>query len=894
MDRMTLPDKELTKSSLFKLSLTAHNQDRSGLLTSLIAIDAFILKFISVNDVKESFISKVKSRVHALSKYARVRPTNTFSLEGDSSTPIPLVTKFEPRSIEELVLEDAHARAEARYRKRVRSRIGKTHIRRKANEIWAERSASPRLIGGSASSDITAKDIARVFSSSAFSTGIDMRDFPLIEKILGIRVRTVQDKENVREALDEHNSGHIDPSRLSAWVSSGMYLRHKSYIRQFRNYLYYRWLKSTGGWEAFLARLDMLVGIRHLSRLESELPHCKMEKLIPIAGKMTSYPDVVEARYGLEQELSLYLSAVKAVDERAELSLLYRLAADDAEWNCRWNFLTRAGQYLLSTESLLVDASRDMAVAYSSCMPESIPFPRPAVKLLRSVSTAGFDGIERSSSVALISAKVEYQQGKAYDLAWAVILEPIILSFDTDCTGSFDEDETKLLLQCVKKPLPERKLLFEFPEVLTSSASLEKVRDFLVKNVKWLRLSSKSDLADSYRMGRGRGQITVDIKGVRQSSSMLLVSLCRQTAKELSLAATTLTSYSQLSESDDSANEYALFVRCQMLAMRQVVMLLNTPLGRVQRETVRGTLKEIWGYLVDESDEVNRYSIIQYAFRLHSCRKGMLITEWPHLIRYLTIGWNFKPTERMHILTQFVSTVRGRKDLKWFTESDVVNVLSTDILLSPPSDGTALEKEQTKRRLNWRREKDAEMHMLSVARQQALLIALKVRHVRVHESNHRCYVLGLDRVIRSLAENQKWKLFRSEEDDDLPKELPKEILPVFLLSKGVPASAFYNTSLTPFLSLYSFKKGQLDTRAVPIDELLEEADTHIHFSKYNIINKFMKSAVILKNKHYDVYSRLAVKALQMHRRDVDIYGGEFLSEILSGTSHCVKKLELTT
>ena len=125
---MTLPDKELTKSSLFKLSLTAHNQDRSGLLTSLIAIDAFILKFISVNDVKESFISEVKSRVHALSKYARVRPTNTFSLEGDSSTPIPLVTKFEPRSIEELVLEDAHARAEARYRKRVRSRLSLIHI----------------------------------------------------------------------------------------------------------------------------------------------------------------------------------------------------------------------------------------------------------------------------------------------------------------------------------------------------------------------------------------------------------------------------------------------------------------------------------------------------------------------------------------------------------------------------------------------------------------------------------------------------------------------------------------------------------------------------------------------------------------------------------------------
>ena len=870
VSRLTIPDEELKKIGLGSLTFEYYQRERTKLVNAIVSIDSILLKIITpdYNNSPHWLFGNYFNR--ATRAYARIAPTTY--LQGSHTF---------PNTIEDLVVADAHARASARCHIRLRTRIGRTEIKRRANELWADKETLKiQLKSYTDKNIVNTRYIHHLYRSIATMQGIDVRDFPFVEKALGLHIKRNEEWDNVLDALDPDGTGFIELDSFERWVSSGDYARHKSTLRTFRNSIKFGIAEILGRTFINDAQRCILLSMRRVCRLEVLLPHAHMKALIPInnmggvSARHVSTKAVFAQREEMEEELSYQLSNAKTDDERGEMELLYRLAADDAEATCRWNFLHTRGLYQLSVESLVAKASKEILSAYGWCIPHSAPIPQAITRRKSADGAHGSDLVE---------------------ISWQLSLKPLLLGFDTDCSGSFDEDEVKLLLRCVGKGLEEKKLLLAFPEVRNGTVSLEKLISYLTYSVHWERGGSRwqSFIDDIRGAKRNRGAIRVRTQNDWISSSMLLISLSRQTAKELSLAATTLTQKGQLSESDDSANQQGLMMRCQILAMRQVRLMIHTPLGIIQRLAVNKRVKEIWSEVLDEF-ESHRISVIKYAYRIHAERLGLLVTEIPHLIAYLIEGWNFQATERISTVIKILGSVKKKRNLKWFSEKDILHMLSPEVLVevNEPT-ATVQQRRVLENRVKWRKRYDAKLSILSKARQQAVAIAMKLRAVRVPETNYRCYVLGLHSLIRDKARVAKWGIIRMNRDDSLVswESIPKELISLLLVSKVCSLDQLLHRSLEEYVALDSAEIGLLNMELVNVDEAINVAK-ELNTSKYKFIQTSKSLYQKLTRYNDYIYYKRAVKAMLLYRAEIESYGGLFLNEILTGTSHCIVKQEV--
>jgi hypothetical protein len=691
----------------------------------------------------------------------------------------------------------------------------------------------------------------------------------------------------------------------------------------------------------------------------------------------------------LESEVKI-LTNVKTSLEETEIHLIFRMEEDVAENKClRDMFLTRRGRYCLHTERVLITKFDAMMASYSCCVPVDSVTPYKAswreyykerrdqmnggsalaesllvgldyLMNYRRAGEAVHDRDDEDSSARNRYATIAREDGRdgptsrsalqtknATDtgaVGWAIILALFIHSFDTDCSGSFDEGEVRLLLDSALCHLQEKHILAAFPEVQLDSTTCDKLVDYLSSRVHWRRTwfstSAVAAVASSLLSLMGlrsndTNHVNSLIGGSREETisisrrlriiqaASLLISRSRQSARLLTAQAVSLVRTGQLLAQDNVKNEGPLIVRAQVLAMRQVHMFLLTTLGRLNSLTIRD--KEIinqFNRMVVQRGKYSQLAIFEYAIYLHCVSTdGMLNTELPHLIDYLKRVFNFRVREeKVYLVTDIIKMLDQKKNLNIMTRQELMGLLV--VLFEPIQRPTAQPSGSptntsgknamgsynttnrlgyfsfTRFKLNYLRshQKDAVVRMYSTARQQAVLIAMRFKGKGMvngfADTNYRCSVLGLSSVMTELRYRDISNfIFRINRVHDKVERrwVPKEAITLLLMSKGYKLQDLHMEDMPANYCGIFHTDGTLAAELIPVKAALHHMQKVISRNDardtnahyFDRIGRFLCDGI---SKHTE-YKRV-VRAMTNYSDDVNGAGAHFLNEILTGISHC--------
>ena len=561
------------------------------------------------------------------------------------------------------------------------------------------------------------------------------------------------------------------------------------------------------------------------------------------------------------------LGAIRSSNEEQEDGLLYRLAEDDAEARCKRRLATVQGLRDLATERLLMGATDSIIKAYGFLIPPSALYPwTHDAKQQKRGAGEGHEG------------QVEHSKG--WDLALAVL----VYLFDTDCSGTFDEGEVRLLLRCAKCGLSERQVLYHFPEVRLDSATLKDVVKYLVRKIGWRR-------GLLGRLG-SRGGVYLNKTNSWITASMLLISLSRQMAREKAEQATQLAKKGELIEEDDDKNDDALMMRSQMLAMRQVALFLSTSQGKIQLGLTRDRVR-FWFNEDCWKAGFTRRGLLQYAYLLHAerpadLRSSMLVTELPHLLGYLVSSLGFRTKESVASLAEKMAQVKTKQDVVWLSRLEVLDAMESVLDDEAPKTATRGQRAMVGARVAASRStrSDAVVNMQSRARQQAVLIALEFEGIFVAESNYRCSILGLNDVLRAKRQVQGPR--RSELLMQWQR-VPKEATPFLLLSRGYLVRDLFIGDIPKYAEV-AHKQGGIAMEKVDVTECIRVTREATEVLHNNIDGAYRWARWLAGIPRYLEYRRIA-KAVVLQRREITEAGAVYLREILTGQSSCVRDEE---
>jgi len=475
------------------------------------------------------------------------------------------------------------------------------------------------------------------------------------------------------------------------------------------------------------------------------------------------------------------IDQMKEDDEQGELRVLYRQAEDKAERDFVWDVMTgrRTQQVLL--ESQMIRWSYDMMRTYSMCISPRAAKPRTAPTYLRL-----WRWVKRRWTRVrkLCDYRVVYvrpQDNYEHEVGWDLTMAVLVYTFDTDCTGNFDEGEIRLLLECCSRSLSEKEILYHFPQVLRSAANTEWITDYLSPRVAWKipgRFSARlNPLPVAWRSDRG--MVTVQTRNVYSTAMKSLISLHRQIALEQAKAATTLALTGKLlAEEGDEKDNGCLVTRCQLLAMRQVTLFMVTLFGRFHQVIIQEDDVDPWWRTCVETTSFSKRGLVTYACKLHS-EKGtrVLVTEIPYIIRYLCERFGAQRSADMTEVGEMVAlAVKYTHKLVFLSMEKIVRMLEPVILDLPKRSFVGQKLWQHRRSSAKLRERDALLRIQSMARCQAIQIAFNFPNLYVPHTNYRCLILGLVQMIAkkpSLDRHAKKKAERQAIID--AKEREKEL-----------------------------------------------------------------------------------------------------------------------
>ena len=575
------------------------------------------------------------------------------------------------------------------------------------------------------------------------------------------------------------------------------------------------------------------------------------------------------------------LSIIKKADEDRENLLLYRLAEDKAESKSKKTLLTRRGLYNLRTEKLIMNATDTIIEAYGHCISPGALYPWTATTKkhfsMSKTETICNSLPDAADATGGSSAAEENQENagdalespETYEVGWNLALAVLVYAFDTDCSGTFDEGEVRLLLECAFCGLSEQRILYYFPEVRLDSATLEDVVKYLAPKVGWRR-------GLLHRLGR-KGGVFISKKTSWQASAMLLISQSRQMAREKAVQATSLTSSGILIEEDNDKNDDALMMRSQMFAMRQVYMFLKTSQGKFRLHLTKKRVLHWWKEDVWK-EGYRRRGLLRYAFLLHSEWKGMLVTELPHLISFLVTQLKLQTNAQVNKIAKILEKVKLKDDVYWLSQEEIIALIepmlvaTSDSLSSRVLLGALLLTSRSAKR-------DAILNMHSRARQQAVLVALSFEDIFVADTNYRCSVLGLDAVLKA-----NWREgFKRSTILMNWNRVPREATIFLLLSRGYMLDDLELGQIPKCVNIER-RHGGLATDKVGISECLR-----IAFEETDQLHTYPQAAFrwarfLVGLPRYLEYKRVA-RTVALQKREINEQGAVFLREILKGQSH---------
>lgn len=831
---------------------------------------------------------------------------NVYHELGMSYPQIDIITE-EPteEEIDSYEIESAHIRAKAHYQYRLKSRIGQAHLQRVKYELWAKKrqiyqshhttsaSASgmsmttptPTGIGSSGSSSngtTLASDLVayvdylmNIFTLPEYHPNeIHSRDLHLIlQNYFYLNITENDLNQIILPILDPKNTGYIHKEELCTWLFTGQHLQYSHFFTKLK----YSSMNISSLLGIKDAKLKILCDMRRIIRNEinSQKYSLKViDTLLEIEeNSSSSISSTIKNKKKLNLKIKLLqeeseifneeLKNLKLLFDKQEQRVLSRISENDAEEIAKQKIIfTNEGRYYLFMEILLMKIAKEMISTYGEIIPITSSFPR--------TQHHPHPHPHPPSTHPQPLPSTENEQ------AFKHCLSLLINCFDTDCSGTFDESEITLLLKCVQCPLPEKKILFYFPDVILDSCSLSQVISYLLPRVKWSRAWIKN-----FHIFK---DLEISTRSFVVSSSLLLISSARQSAREKSDQAAELINTGILLNNENNNNDKeitttpiteGLLVRCQLLAMRQVTEFLKTPYGYIRQLAIQRELLGLWEHVV--TDKFSKVSLIRYLFSIFqidgtgytSYPYRLLNSELPHIIRFAAVRyhWTLKPNTCQTLATLYKFT--EETDARWIMFDELLNLLDSVFDNSTQQLPSRFIKKYIL--------SDSQKRMESIARQQAILIAINYPDKNVKETNYRCFILGLLRCVELLKSSQ----FHSEDHQVDWENIPFEGMLLYLLAQGFTYHDLLNTK-SPFYQ----SEDIIDyTHHVNPEELLSCAMNEI-FSQLDCKNSMYRIGRYLVGfQYFHLYSKI-VRLIQYHQQEINIFGRMFLNEIMTGVSHC--------
>jgi hypothetical protein len=327
-------------------------------------------------------------------------------------------------------------------------------------------------------------------------------------------------------------------------------------------------------------------------------------------------------------------------------------------------------------------------------------------------------------------------------------LEMAISVYDTDCTGDLDEGEVRLLLTCLRCSLSEKAFRHAFADHddAIRGVSVHELVTHLSDRVRYTYGSRVASLLF------GQALSLTQAGRVRRAAGVL-VTLHRQLAHKRALQTVKMSKMGRivmLRESHSGTSDQTLLVRTQLFAMRQVHAFVRTTQGRIKlhhtlQDVSFSCLREVVAHLQDLTPiAVSGVCYLNYAYSVHHEGDGILVTELPHVVKFLVRECHLQPSTQLSGLGQVFCDLRGSADVRTLSHAEF-SALCTP-LFHPPS-RTQRDSFWTRLGLSRRLRRHAKLRMHSCARQQAVKIAMEFPVIDVAETNYRCSVLGLRRFI---------------------------------------------------------------------------------------------------------------------------------------------------
>ncbi len=679
-----------------------------------------------------------------------------------------------PEALDKLLVYEAHTVALAKYNNRLNTPIGTTQVSRWAKELWAKRHRALDAVDRNDVKNVKNVQIRYIYELFAGIIDTERVNFLDVELICDYFSLSKDDTTLKNITIDlskgdrqfialgglNYSNNYFSFASFHTWIENGTYQKYRDYKKMVQNAFWNSFMFILRTMYQTDSKVMIHNNYRVLSRYELELRSKSMKNLLITESlndaqknklSPTEIENLTNAHTTLKDEVAAIqdkLEEIKHVNEESELLLLYRLAEDTAQSKCISSLFSAKGIYNLATERHVIKAADDIIDAYGYIITPNARFPFTAnVRLvLKQYCLKHFgwkiykdlDDYLDNTNVSTVEIENKIEKKLLYEKGWELALSILVYAFDTDCSGTFDEGEVRLLLDCSLCTLSEQEILYHFPEVRLDSATIESMVRYLAKKVRWRR-----GLLGPFGYSGG---VSISKKNSVITSAMMLISLSRQIAREKAEVATTLARTGKLLIDDDEKTDLTLIYRSQMFAIRQVKRYVRTTQGDMKIKFKLLDIREWWQFDVIEGNFC-RSGIISYAFHVHQEWGGLLVTELPHLIKFLVQRFHFKTTKEVIEIQDILSCIQSKDDLFWLSEEEVVELLEPMIQNYVANESIRHQLYKNYIKYAARLRSDAIVSMYSNARTQAVMIAMQFEDIYVSETNYRCSVLGMLSII---------------------------------------------------------------------------------------------------------------------------------------------------
>ena len=309
--------------------------------------------------------------------------------------------------------------------------------------------------------------------------------------------------------------------------------------------------------------------------------------------------------------------------------------------------------------------------------------------------------------------------------------------------------------------------------------------------------------------------------------------------------------------------------------MRQTIEFLKTPFGKIRQVCIQNELKLLFLQVIE--DNFSRTSIVHYVFGIHqldgtghtSYPFRILNSELPYIIRFLSLRFKWKLKENTCQSITLLFKFTEESDARWIMFDEIMEIIDTMFIIQPTP------PIQLTKYISKNIQKDSQSRMLSIARQQAVLISIKYPDKDVKETNYRCFILGLSKCVELL----KLSEFYSSNTIDW-RNVPFESILIYLLAQG-----FTYEDLSSIKDFYQSEDIIDYGHLVNPDNILAAAMDEV-FSELSCLSSMYRMIRFAGGFHYLYMYEKYVRTLIYHQNEINTFGRMFLNEILSGVSHC--------